>query len=424
MASPSPPLLTIDDQIAGRVEPDLDSFSIQGLDEVWMLVPKRFVITAAAKGLPDRPLGDPLLGKSPDRPLGGAWAARVAFNIEGSASTSVEVVRMGPDSAYFDFTFSLQGLWKIWLDVSSVPVKGSPFIVNVHWGSASQISKWKTVEEFLTSADDDAVTAVTIASLGYSEIQFSEAAAGNSYQALSYRAHVLRFCESLPPEKSLAIRTRILRSVLVRRTGAILDDFPDIQAIFVSHNSWMEWPKESGYQSKLLARLSEKDRKSLLDRSVAFSRTRLTYGSTMLFSAANVAPPGRPIEPKCLINTVTVVFKAKDKVTKAGYKHTKPEDLKHALNLSFLEAERKGITSIVVPSNISKNYFAGGKNDEIIYTGIKEWIARNPNTTIQTIVIAQKDPTPKVPRKKRFGSLHRRASGGSGSGGLPIPDFK
>jgi len=416
------PLLTIDDQIAGRLEPDLDSFSIQGLEEVWMMVPKRFIISASAKTVEGAPS---------TAPLGGAWSARIAFNIEGSISAPVEVVRMGADSAYFDYTFSLQGLWKIWLDVSSVPVKGSPFTVNVHWGSASQISKWQSIGGFLKGD----VTSVTQASLGYSEILYVEAASRLDYQALDHRVHILSHVGALPPEKGAEIITRINRPILVRRLGSILDDFPDIQAIFVSHNSWMEWPKESGYQSRLLARLSEKDRKILLDRSASFGRSRLDYGSSMVFSAANIAPSGQsgqpvpPIQPKTLINVVTVIFRTKEKLTRNSFVHTKPENLRRALHLGLIEAEAKGVRSIVIPSSISKNYFAGGKNDECIITSIKEWIANNPNSNIHTIVIAQKDPTPKVARKKRFGSLHRRASGGGGgsgggSGGLPIPDFR
>jgi hypothetical protein len=196
----------------------------------------------------------------------------------------------------------------------------------------------------------------------------------------------------------------------------------------------MEWPKESGYQSRLLARLSEKDRKILLDRSASFGRSRLDYGSSMVFSAANIAPSGQsgqpvpPIQPKTLINVVTVIFRTKEKLTRNSFVHTKPENLRRALHLGLIEAEAKGVRSIVIPSSISKNYFAGGKNDECIITSIKEWITNNPNSNIHTIVIAQKDPTPKVARKKRFGSLHRRASGGGGggggSGGLPIPDFR
>ncbi len=410
------PLLTIDDQIAGRLEPDLDSFSIQGLEEVWMMVPKRFIISASAKTVEGAPSS---------APLGGAWSARIAFNIEGSISAPVEVVRMGADSAYFDYTFSLQGLWKIWLDVSSVPVKGSPFTVNVHWGSASQISKWQSIGGFLKGD----VTSVTQASLGYSEILFAEAASRLDYQALDHRVHILRYVGALPPEKSTEIITRINRPILVRRLGSILDDFPDIQAIFVSHNSWMEWPKESGYQSRLLARLSEKDRKILLDRSASFGRSRLDYGSSMVFSAANIAPSGQAIQPKTLINVVTVIFRTKEKLTRNSFVHTKPENLRRALHLGLIEAEAKGVRSIVIPSSISKNYFAGGKNDECIITSIKEWITNNPNSNIHTIVIAQKDPTPKIARKKRFGSLHRRPSGGGGgggggSGGLPIPDFR
>lgn len=412
----SPPILTVDDQIAGRIEPDLHSFKIEGLDEVWMNVNKRFIITASPRFADSRPQ-DPT---NEPKELGGLWNVRIVFNIEGSVPIPVKVTRFGPDSAYFEYQPSLQGRWKIWLDVSGTPVPGSPFDLNVHWGSGSQINKWTNIDAFLKGDS----SSTTLASLGALEVLFLEASAINSFRALEYRKTVLDVISapSFPKEKSLEISKRISNSILVIKSGSILDDFPEIESIFISHTSWMIWPKESGYQARLLSKLSDKESKMVIDRTSSFGKTRLNYGSTLII------PVSLGLEQKKLVNTVTVLCKNKSgplgygtTSSPSGLKHTKEVDLRRALMLAFEEAERKGIRSIVLPSTISKNYFTGGRNDEAIVTIIKEWIARRRTESpldestemskLETICIARKDPTPKIPRKKRFGSVRKRLSG-------------
>lgn len=410
----SPPILTVDDQIAGRIEPDLHSFKIEGLDEVWMNVNKRFVITAKPRFAEARP-------QDSTRELGGLWNVRIVFNIEGSVPIPVKVIRFGLDSAYFEYQPSLQGKWRIWLDVSGTPVPGSPFDLNVHWGSGSQINKWTNIDAFLKGDS----TSTTLASLGALEVLFLEASAINSCQALEYRKSIFAVLTALPEEKSTEISKRISNSILVIKSGSILDDFPEIESIFVSHTSWMMWPKETGYQARLLGKLSDKEAKMVVDRTSKFGKTRLNYGSTLII------PVSLGLEQKKLVNTVTVLCKTKSGASgygsassPSGYKHTKEVDLRRALFLAFEEAERKGIKSIVLPSTISKNYFTGERNDEAIVTIIKEWIARRRTESpegkldesigtskLETICIAHKDPTPKIPRKKRFGSVRKRLSG-------------
>lgn len=403
----SPPLLTIEDQIAGRVEPDLNSFKIDGLDEVWMNVNKKFVITAS-----------PAFGGSgvAEKGLGGLWNVRIVFNIEGSIPIPVKVTRSGLDSAYFEYQPSLQGKWKVWLDVSGVPVVGSPFDMNVHWGTSSQINKWANIDSFLRG---DSIN-TTLASLGAFEVLFLEAASKHSHQALEYRKTIR--ATPIPAEKGKEILERISRCILIIKPGSILDDFPEIESIFVSHTSWMLWPKESGYQARLLSRLAEKEAKMVLERTSKFGKTRLDYGSTLIIPVS--IPTETGVEPKKLVNTVTVLCKTKSGYSGlGGYKHTKEADLRRSLFLAFEEVERKGIKSIVLPSTISKNYFTGGKNDESIVTIIKEWISRGESlsgrtspstdvgTNLEVVCIAHKDPTPKIPRKKRFDSVRKRWSG-------------
>lgn len=404
----SPPILTVDDQIAGRIEPDLHSFKIEGLDEVWMNVNKRFIITAKPRFADVRP-------QDSTRELGGLWNVRIVYNIEGSVPIPVKVTRFGLDSAYFECKPSFQGIWKIWLDISGTPVPGSPFDLNVHWGSGSQINKWSNIDAFLKGDSQS----TTLASLGALEVLFLEASAINSCQALEYRKSIFSVLSSLPEEKSVEISKRISNSILVIKSGSILDDFPEIESIFVSHTSWMMWPKETGYQAKLLGKLSDKEAKMVVDRTSKFGKSRLNYGSTLII------PVSLGLEQKKLVNTVTVLCKTKSGASgysPSGYKHTKEADLRRALFLAFEEVERKGIKSIVLPSTISKNYFTGERNDEAIVTIIKEWIARRrtegpsleesiEKNKLETICIAHKDPTPKIPRKKRFGSVRKRLSG-------------
>lgn len=402
-----PPLLTVDDKIVGKIEPDLNSFAISGLDEVWMNVNKRFIITASPKFPP--PEGWEQKG------LGGLWNVRIVYNIEGFIPTPVKVVRFGPDSAYFEYLPTLQGKWKIFLDISGVPVPGTPFEFIVQWGSTSQINKWSNIGAFLRGDS----SSTTLSSIKAMEVLFDELSNEFSPKALDYRKNILRVCSNLPKETPgiEEIIKNISRCILVISQGSILDDFPDISSILVCHNSWMSWPKESGYQSKLINRLNEKDSKMVLERTTKFGSSRLNYGSTLIIPVSNISLPGRPIQPKHLVNTVTVLFKNRDSIGKSNVQYTKEGELRRALFLAFSDIERKGISSVAIPSVISKAYFSGGKNDEIIVSAVKDWISGQtsplpgPTGKLETVCIVQKLNTPKVPKKRRaFGSVRRRSS--------------
>jgi O-acetyl-ADP-ribose deacetylase (regulator of RNase III) len=238
-------------------------------------------------------------------------------------------------------------------------------------------------------------SAIREVSLAASIKLFEDAVGAKRWAAVDYRRHILGVAG-----KDGEVGKKVDKCILVEKVGSLLDEFTDFEALLVSHNSWLEWPKLSGYQTKILARLSEKERKILLEKSASFGKNKLTYGSTMIFPVSNLALPGGAANPKLLINTVTVVFKNKQKITEKVVTNTKYEDLSRALGLSFSEAERKGIKSIVIPSRISGNYYQG-KNEEAVLNIIRDWIVSHPGTGLRTLVVVSKDQTPKTQRKKK-----------------------
>jgi len=380
-------LLSIEDQLAGYVEPDLDSFVMQGVDAVWVNVQSDFVLSASPK--------ERLKFQSPF--LGGRWGVRIAYGTEGSPVSVVNVERVSQDSAIFSYKFLLEGVYKIYIDVSSIPVTGSPFSVTAKWGSENQLNKWSGIHTFL---NQDCKT-TTYASIRATASLLTEAIAEQKIEALDYRRHLLESIEKV--DKIDETRKYIQDAggcIVLRKQGSVIEDTYGLDAILVCHNSWMEWPKESGYQAKILGRLQEKERNLLLEKSTTFGKNKLNYGSTMIFPVSNLALPDKKVNPKQLINTVTVVFKSRDKLASQPYKHTKMEDLKKALDLALREADRKGIKSIGIPHTISQNYYSGGKNDEAVFTVVKELASTKTYTSLKTLVIITKSQTPKTNRKK------------------------
>lgn len=383
-------LLSIEDQLAGYVEPDLGSFILQGIEDVWLNAESNFVLTASPK--------EKLKFQSPY--LGGRWGVRISYGLEGSPITTINVTRTGQDCAFFSYKFLLEGLYKIYVDVSSIPVVGSPFEVVVRTSSESQLDKWSKMYKFLNRE----CTATTQASIKAMASLLMEAAKEHRIEALEYRRHFLENLEKAPGGNGSpfveGLLTETKKCLVLRKEGSVVYDSYDVQALLVCHNSWMEWPKESGYQAKILARLHEKEAKLLLEKSASFGKNKLGYGSTMIFPVSNVALPGKKVNPKQLINTVTVVFKSKDKLASQPFKHTKPDDLKKALELAFFEADLKGIKSIAIPHMISQNYFSGGKNEETVFAIVKELANTKPYKNIEALVIFSKNQTPRPNRKK------------------------
>jgi hypothetical protein len=198
--------------------------------------------------------------------------------------------------------------------------------------------------------------------------------------------------------------------LIVDITGNIAEC--DAESIFVSHNSWLEWPKENGYQAKIFKRLSEKERDLLLDKCSSFASGKLFYGSTMIFPISNISLPGQPPRQTLLVNTVTVLLKSRKKFTLSEtkskpYKTTKYASLKASITLSLNEVAKKGITSIAIPNQISKNFYSSTstRNEDAVLEIIKEWAATNPKSELTTIFLVTKLPSPAPVRKKRL-SLH------------------
>ena len=378
-------VLSTEDRANGRVEPDLESFTLQGLDDVYMDEEKQFILSASPK----------IKTRFQESALGGRWTCNVQYSIEGAVVIPIEVIRVGLDSATFKHKFTLEGKYKLHIAVSSVPVKGSPFTVDVLWGSQSQLNKWKTIETFM-SKDHSQVTHQALAA---SLELFNKGVREMSYDSLEYRRHILSRVGGLHPDQKEATTKEVSRCIVLKKIGSILDDVPEMEGIFTSHNSWMEWPTKSGYQAKIIERISEKERKALLDKSSTFGKNN-TYGSTMIFPVINIAPPGQKVSPKQLINTVTVVFKGGGR-TSQPFKHTKYADLEQALSLGLREADKKGIKNIAIPANVSGNYFSGGKIEESVLKIVTEWTKTHPETGLETLTLVHKDQTPKSLRKKK-----------------------
>jgi len=378
-------ILSTEDKVNGRVEPDLNSFNLQGLDDVYMDEEKQFILSASPK----------VKTRYQESMLGGRWTCTTQYGIEGAVVVPVEVTRVGLDSATFKYKFTLEGKYKLHIAVSSIPIKGSPFTVDVHWGSQSQLNKWKTIETFL----DRDHSAITRQSLTASLDIFNKKVHDMDYTSLDYRRHILSRVGGLQPDDRKTIEQEVSRCIVLKKFGSILDDVPEMEGIFISHNSWMEWPTKSGYQAKVVERLAEKEKKALLEKSASFGKNN-TYGSTMIFPVTNVAGKGQGVCPKQLVNTVTVVFKSGGR-TSQPYKHTKYSDLEQALSLGFREANKKGIKNMAIPANVSGNYFSGGKIEESVLKIITDWVKAHPGTSLETLTLVHKDQTPKALRKKK-----------------------
>lgn len=380
-------LLSIEDQLAGYVEPDLSSFSLQGADDVWLNTESNFVLTASPK--------EKVRFQNPY--LGGRWGVKISYGMDGSPISAVNVTRSGQDCAFFSYKFLLEGVYKIYVDVSSIPVSSSPFTVLVRTGSENQLDKWSKMHQFLSQD----FPATSQASVNAFYALYIEAAKEHKVEALDYRRHLLGMLDNTPGIPNASdLSKEIRKCVVLRKQGSIVYDSSSLQALLVCHNSWMEWPKETGYQAKILNSLQEKEAKLLLEKSSSFGKNKLSYGSTVIFPVSNLAIPEVKVNPKQLINTVTVVFKSKDKLASQPFKHTKPEDLKTALDLAFREADFKGIKSIGIPHTISQKYFSGGKNEETVFNIVKELASTKAYKNIEALVIFSKNQTPKPTRKK------------------------
>jgi O-acetyl-ADP-ribose deacetylase (regulator of RNase III) len=381
----NPSLLSVADQLEGFEEPDINSVLIQGLDEIWIGVEKRFTITVIKNKH----------GLTPVKTVGGEWTAKITE--ESSKSVFLPVFRTGIDSAAFTHIFVNEGEYLLFVNISGRSVIGSPFKIKVTWGSASQLAKWININNFL-SKDLMNVSQISIHSfLDLYEILVRE----KNPKALIYRDHLLKYASDAE------IINKIRRCVIIEIFGSIVDE-TSTEAIFVSHNSWMEWPKDTGYQAKILSRLPEKERSILVKKCSAFGTTKLAYGSTLIYPLTNLPTKNLEVNPKQLINTVTVIFKNRDKLTPNTHHKTTYEDLKRAITLGLSEAERKNIKSIAFPSRISKNYYYDGKNEEAVRKIIDEWLKTKPHTTIETLVIVTKEETPKIKRKRRGSLIHRQ----------------
>lgn len=380
-------LLSIEDKIQGFLEPDLDSFTLQGLDDIFIGIEKQIIISASAKDKGAK-----------DAKLGGRWNANIQYGIENSVNMPVQVERIGTDSAVINHKFQLQGPYKIHISVSSIPVKGSPFTVNVQWGSSSQLDKWQTIDDFLKKDHLEAIEE----SFRYGLEQYDFCCEKMSRFALDYRNHLRNRIEFIKSdEKRERISMRLEKCILLKHVGSLLDDFPTLEGILVSHNSWMKWPEEKGYQARILSRLPEKEKKALIDKCTLFAKSRIGYGATFIFPVEFRSE--NKVIPKQLINTVTVIFVEKEKVkhNTQPFKNTKFDDLKTALGMALTEADKKGIKNMLIPSDISGNYFAGGKVEEAVLTIFSSWLAEHPETDLETLMVVHKEKTPKVSRRRK-----------------------
>jgi hypothetical protein len=405
-------LLTIVDEANGHVAPDLTSFILEGLEEVWLGVKRDFRLTAS------RTVSQRKITKYVGGNWSVVWRNRLSSNLPSSYK-SFNLQRVGLDTAVFEHTFEKEGDYEIRVYITGKEIVGSPFPFRVTNPSSDQLTKYQLLSKFVLPHANDEHTLTSID--GFFAL-YEDAHLRKDLVAEEYREVILSMISDFtsgrripsprpsssddtdstsaptnsesPTEVDIKLDSYIF-SVNRPRIYEIKSDILSINAdaLFVPHNSVMKFPKTSSFQKKLLEALEAPIQVGLVNTLSTFANGKtLGFGSTLITPIRS-----KKILVNYLVNCVVVRLQ-----TKGPLPITERADLKQAIFQGLEAAGAKpSIQRILVPHQISKNFFFG-KNEDVVRSIIKEFLEKGNVGHLRSIVIVSKDNTPKVKRKKRL----------------------
>lgn len=380
--------LTIVEQVQGLVVPDVNSVVIKGVEDIYVGVKKK-VIMCVSRTVDQKPVDEE------SRRLGGSWIARLT-SPSGRVST-IPFTRTTHGEGELTLDLAESGAWIMHVEISGVPVKGSPFTLKVSEPSEDTLTKYQIIASLFSGYHQTSKTSIE----GALEVYGKVVSEGSSIADVSFhRQHVARLISAIP--EGSAISDSWVESVVDR--PVIIEDLTipifevSADALLVPHNSKMKWPTH-GFQASLLGKLDAKHRELVETRTFKFAESHprpLTYGSTIITPVT-----ASHLRVSHLVNVVTVKLKKARSTSELSYERATYENLKTALFTAFEEAQRnRHITSMVIPNKISKDFFTG-KSTNVVRDVLTEWLSSPLNSqSIKTYYLAQRGDTPKPSRRK------------------------